>query len=43
LYPALRAEEAAHLAGSDAERDVVDRDPLAEPLRQVLDEEDRLA
>ena len=42
LAGAVRAEEAEHLAGADAEGDVVDREPLTEPLRQVLDDERRL-
>ena len=41
LAGAVRTEEAEHLARGDGERDVVDREPAAEPLRQVLDHQRR--
>ena len=41
LAGAVRAEKAEHLARGDAERDVVDGDPLPEPLRQMLDDQRR--
>ena len=43
LAGAVRAEKAEHLTGGDAEGDIIDRDPLPEPLRQMLDDQRRLA
>ena len=42
LAGAVGTEEAEHLARADAEGDIVDRDPVAEPFRQMLGQHDRL-
>ena len=42
LAGAVGAEEAEHFTGGDAEGNVVHRDPLTEPLRQMLNHQRRL-